>query len=265
MPRPLLILLPLLLLPAGCGAPQQDTQFELRKTQSERDRLKLALDTESAKSQAISQEYTRASAKWDGERAELSALRQRVAELDRTNHELNTLLDKRAAQPMTRPAVPATPLPGSLDERLTSYALQHAARVSYDRGRAAVSFSNDKLFDPGSDVVKRDALDAFNELATIANREDAREWDIVVVGHTDDSAIKGQATLARHPSNWHLSAHRAISVMNVLVAAGLEERRVGVMGYGSMRPISAERPLNRRVEVYFVRRGEVRAFEALKP
>lgn len=255
------VALPLL----GCASGKQDDmQFQLEKSQAERDRMRLAYEEESAKSLAIADEYTKASAKWDVQRAELSALRQRVADLDKTNRDLNALLDKRAAEPMTRPAIPATPLPGSLDARLSEFASKYDGRVIYDRGRAAISFANDRLFDPGSDVVKRDAIDAFNELATIARREDAQSLDVIVVGHTDDAAINSDATLAKHPSNWHLSVHRAIAVKTVLVGGGIDERRVGVMGYGPTRPAGSDRATNRRVEVYFVLKSDVRSFEPVR-
>ena len=45
-------------------------------------------------------------------------------------------------------------------------------------------------------------------------------FDLVVAGHTDDVPIKKAATKAKHPTNWHLSVHRAISVANVKVTSG---------------------------------------------
>lgn len=255
------LVLPLL----GCASGKQDDmKFQVEKAQAERDQLRLKYEDESAKSLAIAAEYTTASARWDVERAELSALRQRVKDLETTNRDLSALLDKHANAPMTRPSVPATPLPGSLDARLSDFAGKHTERVIYDRGRGAISFANDRLFDPGSDVVKRDAIDAIAELATIAKRDDAQALDVIVVGHTDDSAINSEATLAKHPSNWHLSVHRAIAVKNVLVGGGIDERRVGVMGYGPTRPAGSDRATNRRVEIYFVLKGDVQSFDPIR-
>ena len=101
-------------------------------------------------------------------------------------------------------------------------------------------------------------------LAQILNSPVAQDFDVLIVGHTDDIPIKKSATLAKHPSNWHLSAHRAISVERILAATGITETRFSVMGMGQFRPIAPNAPggkgnsLNRRVEIYIVPAGSVR-------
>ena len=102
------------------------------------------------------------------------------------------------------------------------------------------------------------------ELAGIAALAPAEEFEIIVVGHTDDTPISEPATLAKHPSNWHLSVHRAIAVKNTLVSAGLPEARMGVMGYGPCRPLGGDKARDRRVEVFFVRKGEVKPLPAIR-
>ena len=90
------------------------------------------------------------------------------------------------------------------------------------------------------------------------------DFDVLIVGHTDDIPIKKPDTLLKHPSNWHLSAHRAISVERILAAAGMLETRLSVMGMGQFRPIAPNasgqkgNPMNRRVEIYIVPAGSVR-------
>jgi flagellar motor protein MotB len=49
----------------------------------------------------------------------------------------------------------------------------------------------------------------------------------------------------------------------VLVSAGLPEARLGVMGYGPCRPLGDDKASNRRVEVFFTRKGEVKALPAI--
>mgnify|MGYP003693640179 CR=1 FL=1 len=58
---------------------------------------------------------------------------------------------------------------------------------------------------------------------------------MVVVGHTDTLPI-GPITGRKHPTNWHLSVHRAIAVMFTLKNYGVEYLRMGCMGYGEFRP-----------------------------
>jgi len=94
-------------------------------------------------------------------------------------------------------------------------------------------------------------------LAGIIDSPAAADFDAVIVGHTDNIPIVKPETKAKHPTNWHLSVHRAISVMNVLRGGAVAPDRLGVMGYGEYRPAvandtKANRAKNRRVEVYLV-------------
>jgi chemotaxis protein MotB len=75
--------------------------------------------------------------------------------------------------------------------------------------------------------------------------------EIIVEGHTDDIPIN----TARFHSNWDLSAARASSVANGLLATGaVEAGRLKVQGYAETRPRASNewpetRALNRRVEI----------------
>jgi hypothetical protein len=59
---------------------------------------------------------------------------------------------------------------------------------------------------------------------------------------------------AQHPTNMHLSAHRAISVRDALVSDGVTANRMQVAGYGEFRPIVPNgangAAQNRRVEIF---------------
>ena len=87
---------------------------------------------------------------------------------------------------------------------------------------------------------------------------EAKQFDIVIVGHTDDVPIKRPATLAKHPTNWHLSVHRAIGVMKVLSGSGIASDRMAVKGYGEFQPLEPNKPnkggnpVNRRVEIFIL-------------
>lgn len=77
---------------------------------------------------------------------------------------------------------------------------------------------------------------------------------IRVEGHTDDVPIR----TGRFPSNWELSAARAVRVVRILTEeGGVDPRRVYFAGYGEYRPLvanvsEANRQRNRRVEVYLL-------------
>ena len=77
------------------------------------------------------------------------------------------------------------------------------------------------------------------------------EGDVQVQGHTDDRPI----ATAAFPSNWALSAARAVSVAHGLFGDGaLDEDRFAVAGYADTQPLvsnttAAGRARNRRVEI----------------
>ncbi|HEY0942803.1 MAG TPA: flagellar motor protein MotD [Steroidobacter sp.] len=71
---------------------------------------------------------------------------------------------------------------------------------------------------------------------------------IRVEGHTDDRPIRSAA----FPSNWELSAARAASVVHLFSQAGMDPRRLAVVGLGEYRPAQSNetaqgRNINRRV------------------
>src|SRR5262245_37647053 len=71
-------------------------------------------------------------------------------------------------------------------------------------------------------------------------------WVLQVDGHTDDKAIRS----AVYPSNWELSAARAIAVVKFLHSQGIPNDRLVAAGYGEYQPLSAiDTARNRRIEL----------------
>lgn len=244
-----------LLLIIGCAVP--DSDFRLKKAESDRDEMRAARDDQRARAITLQERLDLAQRELTAARAETGSLRDRVAVLEDSCSRLRKLVEERAEAPPQRPDVPATDLPAALDQALAKFAAEND-RVDYDRGRSAVTFESDKLFAGGSDELLPAAQPLVRSLGGLLARQVTPEWEVVVVGHTDDAPILHGETRTQHATNWHLSVHRAIRVKDMLVAAGLAESRVGVMGYGAMRPIDRDRARNRRVEIFIVRKGSVR-------
>jgi len=251
----------------GCapGAQQQQAHFELRKLEQERDALKLSLHTEQARADALQQRMEAEQLKWSATRAEVARLREQLDKLTQHNQDLQVALDRIRDRNLERPVVPVSPLPAAVDQALQALADRFSGRIWYDQARGAVSFANDRLFDSGSDVVRTDAHAALHELAAIMALPELTDHDVIVVGHTDATPITKPETLARHPSNWHLSVHRALAVKDVLATAGVPASRLGVMGYGDQRPVGDDPARNRRVEVFIVPRGDLQSFQPVRP
>ena len=87
--------------------------------------------------------------------------------------------------------------------------------VEYDASRGLVKFKSDLLFEKGSDDVTTAAAEAVKTLCGILNTDTAKQFHIIVAGHTDDMPIQKPQTRVEHPTNRHLSCHRAIAVVEV--------------------------------------------------
>ncbi len=186
---------------------------------------------------------------------EMQALLQKVAALE------DEIAKKKALiEAMQKQLMGGVQLPAELSSMLEDWA-KGSDLVSFDAARGIVKFKSDLLFEKGSDEVAPTAMEAVKALCRILNTDQAKEFDIIIAGHTDDMRIVQPDTLAKHPSNWHLSAHRAISVLNVMASNGLVSERASIRGFGEFRPIVPNElnkkgnPQNRRVEIYIVPKG----------
>ncbi|MEO1090203.1 MAG: peptidoglycan-binding protein [Pseudomonadota bacterium] len=99
-------------------------------------------------------------------------------------------------------------------------------------------FQSELLFAPGEATLGPDArvqLAALAEtlLGLAADLPTDLPWILQVDGHTDVTPI----ATARFPSNWELSAARAISVARYLVGQGLPSDRVAAAGFAEFQPL----------------------------
>jgi chemotaxis protein MotB len=145
-------------------------------------------------------------------------------------------------------------MPPGLGARLADLASRYPI-LQYDPATGISKFDTDLLFDSGDDRLRPGADRILAEFAEIFQSPEARELKIMVVGHADSQGIKGRELRERYPSNWHLSAGRALVVADHLRRAGIPEARMGVAGFGQFQPISSNetadtRQRNRRVEIF---------------
>ncbi|MEN8127601.1 MAG: OmpA family protein [Planctomycetota bacterium] len=164
------------------------------------------------------------------------------------------------AQMQTQLLQGGTVLPAEMNVLLQDFA-KTSDMVDFDAATGMLKFKSDLLFDSGSDHVKAGAAESIKALAEIMNSDEGKQFNVVVVGHTDDVPIRKPSTLKNHPSNWHLSVHRAISVERLLDAGGIAPDRMAVKGYGQYRPVEPNQPnkkgnaANRRVEIFIIPGG----------
>ncbi len=188
--------------------------------------------------------------------ADMQALRDTITALEENKKQLLAMI----ASMQEKLLLGGAALPVELSTLLEDFANQHDM-VTYDAKSGIVRFKSDLLFEPGSDTVAGSSVAAVQALSGILNSEEALRFDVIVAGHTDDIRIGKPDTREKHPTNWHLSAHRAISVKDIMERSNVDPKRLSVRGFGEYRPIEENlpnkkgNPKNRRVEIFIVAQG----------
>ena len=147
-------------------------------------------------------------------------------------------------------------LPSAVAGQLAELARRHPS-LQFDPQSGVAKLDGDVLFDSGDAALKQQSVQMLADLSDILQSADARNMRILIVGHTDAQKIAGREARQRFGDNWQLSAARAVAVAEYLKKTGVEERRLGVAGYGGEQPIApnstaSDRRRNRRVEIFLI-------------
>ena len=172
-------------------------------------------------------------------RAQLEERNQRLVELEQ-------ILNAKEAQMKSLKDAITAALYGFEKEGLSVYTKD---------GMVYVSMDEKLLFRTGSIQVDPRGVQALKTLAGVL--EVNPDIKITVEGHTDDVPI-GLGLMERYPTNWELSAARAIGVVRIMQEKGwLEPERLSAAGYSYYRPVASNdtaegRRQNRRIEITLV-------------
>ena len=133
---------------------------------------------------------------------------------------------------------------------------RHEVRIVGDR----FVFQSEVLFSSGSAELNVGGRNRITQLAQtldeISNRIPRNlNWVLRVDGHTDRIPIQ----TVKFPSNWELSAARAISVVRELIADGIPANRLVAAGFGEFQPLDPRddeiaHRRNRRIEFKLTQR-----------
>ncbi len=130
--------------------------------------------------------------------------------------------------------------------------LQNVEIALLDDQSVKVSVQGPMFFAQGKADLRPEVTQFLDRLSQIIGQT---PYDIHIVGHTDDRAIR----TSMFPSNWELSLVRASRVARYLIdTSGIDPARFMVIGRGEFEPASANtdeqaRALNRRVEIIITR------------
>jgi chemotaxis protein MotB len=123
--------------------------------------------------------------------------------------------------------------------------------VNVTKNRLVLTLGEAVSFPPGQAKLIDYIKPALKDMASFFITES--QYEIIVSGHTDNTPIH----TAQFPSNWELSAARAMSVAKFLIDCRVAPERINIEGFGQYRPIGDNthflgREANRRVEISLV-------------
>ena len=121
-------------------------------------------------------------------------------------------------------------------------------RIVLRDGRMVLQLPNDVLFDSGRTELKPAGRVALEKVATVLKT--VHGHDFAVAGHTDNVPIE----TPQFPSNWELSTARALVVVHLLIAHGVDPTMLNAAGFGEFDPVASNdsptgRAKNRRTEL----------------
>ena len=116
-------------------------------------------------------------------------------------------------------------------------------------------FQSEVLFESGSADIGTEGLIQLANLSRILlditkDIPNDIPWVLQIQGHTDQNPINTPI----YPSNWELSAARAISVGRVLINSGVDSDKISVAGFAEFQPLElgddpSSLRKNRRIEI----------------
>jgi len=126
--------------------------------------------------------------------------------------------------------------------------------ISELKGKLTVNMVEAILFDSGKAEVKPEGLVVLGKVIEILKT--VNDKSIRIEGHTDNKPIVGTLT-QRYPTNWELSAGRAINVARYLEKQGIEAATLSAAAFGEFKPVAENattegRAKNRRIEIVLV-------------
>jgi chemotaxis protein MotB len=140
----------------------------------------------------------------------------------------------------------------SLEDEMRAALESKDVTISQLQGKLTVNILDRVLFDSGEADLKPDGAAVLRKVADVLAQHP--NLKVHVIGHTDNVPIRPNAR-SRFQSNWELSTARATSAVRFLTErAGVDPRRLGIVGYGEFRPLAdnstAEgRARNRRIAI----------------
>ena len=129
--------------------------------------------------------------------------------------------------------------------------------ITSDERGLIITLLSDNFFEEGSAELNiEETRDTLLRLAEFFKSDEIKNKRFRIEGHTDNVIANSE----KYPSNWELSAERAINVLHYLADYGVNENSFSVAGYADTRPKFSNdtpegRAYNRRVDIIILDEG----------
>jgi chemotaxis protein MotB len=180
-------------------------------------------------------------------RARVNDLENMLGDLRQTSAELEAVVEERERK-LAAMVATQDELLGELEQEISDGHIQ----IRRLQGMLRLDMVDEILFDSGEATIKPMGQEILTRVGTVLKKAEDRQ--VVVHGHTDNVQIVGRLA-ERFPTNWELSAARAVNVTRFLQeAVGMDPSRLGAAGFSEYRPRADNeteegRQMNRRIEI----------------
>jgi len=206
-----------------------------------------------------------------GENANIASQNRDLSQaLDARNEELNEL-HRRLAEEAKAKEEEVNRLKSTYDKlvgELQDEIKQGDITVTRVMDKLSVNLVEKILFDSGSAEIKPEGRKVLDRVGGIL--KSVTDKQIRIEGHTDSVPIGSRLT-EKFPTNWELSAARAVNVVRYLSGSpGVPARLLSAAGFAENNPVAGNetkegRARNRRIEIVLLPSDIDRVLQELKP
>jgi chemotaxis protein MotB len=186
----------------------------------------------------------------------ISELRQQVAEMRVENKKLNDDISElqKAKEEKVKEVEEVSDTYDLLLANMKNEIAKGQVTISELKGKLTVNMEAAILFDSGRADVKPEGLEILGKMVETLKK--VSDKAIRIEGHTDVVQITGRLTRT-FPTNWELSAARAINVTKFLQQQGIDPRNLSAAAFAEHKPVADNstkegQAKNRRIEITLV-------------
>jgi chemotaxis protein MotB len=235
-------------------AENDELNQQIKKLESEVEELESVLE---AKSDELSSKIVLSRQRIADLEKEKEEKIQKINELRQKNNELEQQISQLEQQIKDIKAEKEEKLKevsktyGSMIEKMKAEIEEGQVTITELKGKLTVNMLDAVLFDLGKAEIRPEGLVVLQKVIDVLKEVEDRV--IRVEGHTDNLKIHG-ALAQKYPTNWELSAARAVNVAKYLQKQGIDPNILSATAFGEYKPVASNdtkegRAQNRRIEI----------------